>query len=65
MAYMVSKVLKVYPTSGHTNVYGRTATVPQIRLQGYWVEELGFSVDSKFKLFANDGVIILKAIREV
>jgi len=65
MGYMVSKVLKVYPASGHTNFYGRTVTVPQIRLQGFWVDQLGFTVDSKFKLFANDGVIILKAIREV
>lgn len=64
MGYMVSKVLKVYPASGHTNFYGRTAEVPQIRLQGFWVEKLGFTVDSKFKLFANDGVIILKAIKE-
>ena len=62
---MVSKVLKVYPTSGHTNVYGQMVTVPQIRLQGNWVERLGFTVDSKFKLFANDGVIILKSIKEV
>lgn len=62
---MVFKVLKVYPASGRTSVYGHTPEVPQIRLQGFWVEQLGFKVDSKFKLFANDGVIILKAIREV
>ena len=64
-ADMVFKILKVYPASGHTNVYGRTQEVPQIRLQGFWVEKLGFTVDSKFKLFANDGVIILKSIKEV
>lgn len=62
---MVSKVLTVYPTSNYTNVQGRTAVVPQIRLQGRWVEKLGFTVDSKFKLFANEGVIILKSIKEV
>lgn len=61
---MVFKVLKVYPASGHTNFYGRTPEVPQIRLQGFWVEKLGFTVNSKFKLFADDGVIILKAIKE-
>ena len=61
---MVSKVLTVYPTSNYTNVYGRPAVVPQIRLQGRWVEKLGFTVDSKFKLFANEGVIILKTIKE-
>ena len=62
---MVSKVLKVYPTSNYTNVQGSSVTVPQIRLQGRWIEKLGFTVDSKFKLFANDGVIILKSIKEV
>lgn len=62
---MVSKVLTVYPTSNYTNVHGRVVTIPQIRLQGKWVDKLGFTVDSKFKLFANDGVIILKSIKEV
>ena len=62
---MVSKVLTVYPTSNYTNVCGRAVTIPQIRLQGRWVEKLGFTVDSKFKLFANEGVIILKSIKEV
>lgn len=62
---MVSKVLSVYPTSGYNNVQGRPVVVPQIRLQGRWVEKLGFTVDSKFKLFANEGVIILKSIKEV
>ena len=62
---MLSKVLTVYPTSNYTNVYGRAVTIPQIRLQGRWVEKLGFTVDSKFKIFANDGVIILKSMKEV
>lgn len=61
---MVFKILKVYPASGRTSVYGRTPTVPQIRLQGFWVEQLGFTVDSKFKLFANEGIIIIKSVKE-
>lgn len=61
---MVSKVLRVYPTSNYTNVYGKIITVPQIRLQGKWVEQLGFTVDSQFQLFADNGVIILKSLKE-
>lgn len=62
---MVSKVLRVYPFSGYTNVAGKIVTVPQIRLQGKWVEKLGFTVHSKFMLLANDGIIILKSVKEV
>ncbi len=39
-ADMVFKVLKVYPASGRTSVYGRTPEVPQIRLQGFWWRSL-------------------------
>jgi hypothetical protein len=62
---MVSKVLRVYPTSNYTNVDGKAVTVPQIRLQGRWVESLGFTAESKFKVLASEGLIILKSIKEV
>lgn len=62
---MVSKVLTVYPTSNYINVHGKFVTVPQIRLQGKWLERLGFTPHSKFKLLASEGIIILKSIEEV
>jgi len=62
---MVTKVLRVYPASGYNNVHGRPVIVPQIRLQGKWLERLGFTADSTFRLFANEGTIILKLLKEV
>lgn len=60
---MVSKVLTVYRSS-YTNAAGKDVIVPQIRLQGKWVEQLGFTVDSRFRLYAGEGVIILKSLKE-
>ena len=62
---MVSKVLRVYPSSGYTNAAGKIVTVPQIRLQGKWVEKLGFTVGSKFMLVADNGTIILQSLRGI
>jgi len=62
---MVSKVLRVYPASGHTTVAGKIVTVPQIRLQGKWVEKLGFTVGSKFTLVADNGTIVLQSLRGI
>jgi hypothetical protein len=61
---MVCKVLTVYSTSPYT-VRGKAVTVPQIRLQGKWLESLGVTAASKFKLFAGEGLLILKLIKEV
>lgn len=62
---MVSKVLKVYPVSNYVDVHGKFVVIPQIRLQGKWVEKLGFTVGSKLMLLADEGIIVLKSLKEV
>ncbi|HWP98238.1 MAG TPA: SymE family type I addiction module toxin [Syntrophomonadaceae bacterium] len=62
---MVSKVLRVYSVSNYANVHGKFVIVPQIRLQGKWVEKLGFTAGSKLMLFADEGIIILKSLKRV
>lgn len=59
---MVSKVLKVYESSGSANAAGKIIAVPQVRLQGKWVEDLGFTAGSRFRLLADNGIIILKIL---
>lgn len=62
---MVSKVLSVYGTANYTDSYGRFVEVPLIRLQGKWVEKLGFKPKDKVKVYASNGLIILKLIENV
>jgi toxic protein SymE len=51
--------LKVYPKN-RVNRWSRV-TVPEIRLCGNWLEELGFSINSRVIVTTSPGMLILRS----
>ncbi len=41
------RILKITGFSSHTNSEGACVVVPSIRLQGKWLEKLGFTIGSR------------------
>lgn len=61
---MSSRVIKVCGIAPYMNANGRFIEVPSIRIQGKWVEELGFHIGSKIQVCENDGEITLKLVKK-
>lgn len=52
-----------YPVSKAHSIYGTTKLqlVPQIRLQGKWLEELDFEAGMKINVSCEDGKLVITA----
>ena len=61
---MYKRVLKVSSLSTHTNSQGDYVDVPAIRLQGRWVEKLGFEAGKKVMVYEKPEEITLKLLKE-
>lgn len=59
---MKTKNLKVAYTSRYTQK--KTCTVPQIKMEGKWLEELGFSVGSTVVVEYEEGSIRIRPMTE-
>ena len=57
---MASRVLKVCAVFPYTNQNGRFVEIPSIKLQGKWLEKLGFTTDHKVEVLENAGEITLR-----
>ena len=60
---MASRVLKVCAVFPYTNQHGRFVKVPSIKLQGRWLEALGFTTDRMVEVMESVGEITLKIIQ--
>ena len=60
MAYKKNRPIKVYETSGTD--YKR---IPQIRLQGKWLQELGFDIGEALNVECEGGRLIITLRDEV
>ncbi len=56
----MSRILKVY----YHHFTDRNRTVPLIRLQGAWLEKLGFTTGSKLKVSEQEGQLTITLIKE-
>lgn len=51
---MQKRILSVYYS------YTGDKEVPQIRLQGKWLKELGFEIEKKIVVLAKNGVLVIR-----
>ena len=61
---MYKRVLKVSSLSTHTDSRGHYVDVPAIRIQGRWVEKLGFETGKKVMVYEKPEEITLKLLKE-
>lgn len=61
---MSSRIITVYGTTPYANVNGMLVEVPSIRIQGKWVEGLGFGIGSKIEVCEGKGEITIKLLQE-
>lgn len=60
MPYKEYRELKVYDQSGYNY-----KSVPQIRLQGKWLEELGFAIGTSLCVKCRDGQLVITPRDEI
>ena len=58
------RILKITGFSTHVNIDGVCVIVPLIRLQGKWLEKLGFHVGSKVLVSEEHGFITVKILED-
>ena len=51
--------LKVY-TKYALSKYGKASVLPEIRLKGNWVSEIGFTCGDKITIFENGNTILIR-----
>ena len=61
---MSERILTVSGVSQYTDLQGKYVQVPFIKLQGKWVEKLGFTVGSKVIVFKGAGELTIKLLKE-
>ena len=68
MAYKENRTVKVYEKmterKDQNSIYAhakRTITVPQIRLEGLWLEELGFRPGTQMNIHCENGKLTITA----
>ena len=61
---MASRVLKVCAVFPYTNQNGWFVEVPSIKLQGKWLEKLGFTTDRTVEVVESAGEITLRIAQE-
>jgi hypothetical protein len=61
---MYQRILTVSGASQYMDLYGRYVKVPFVKLQGKWVQKLGFTVGSKVLVLKGDGEITIKLLKE-
>lgn len=59
MAFKKNREMKVYETSGYNY-----KSSPQIRLQGKWLEDLGFEIGMSINIECIDGKLIITSAGE-
>ena len=69
MAYKENRKLKVYEKSSErrgTGFYVRyeTVSLPQIRLEGHWLQELGFDPGTPINVKCESGKLVITALTE-
>ena len=60
MTFKEKRILKVYKRK--LRGYGRDAyykSVPEIRLQGEWIEEIGFEISDNIQVECKEGQIVI------
>ena len=62
---MNTRIITVSGISPYSDSKGRFVQIPLVRLQGKWIEKLGFHTGSKIKVYENNGEIILTLVKEV
>ena len=61
---MNARILTVSAISPYANKKGRFVLIPIIRLQGKWLDTLGFQIGSKVKVYENGKTIIIKLLKD-
>ncbi len=56
------RILKITELSSHINSEGDCVVVPSIRLQGKWLEKLGFDIGRKVLVSEEQGFITIKIL---
>ena len=61
---MSTRILTVSAISPYEDKNGKFVLIPIIRLQGKWLDTLGFQIGSKVKVYANGKTIIIKLLKD-
>lgn len=61
---MDTRILTVYTTSPYSDFRGRFIEVPLIRLQGKWLERLGFQAGHKVQVLEHKNKLTIKLVKE-
>ncbi len=62
--FVMPRILKFTGFSNYTNREGVCVVVPSIRLQGKWLEKLGFDIGSKVEVSEEQGCMTIKILED-
>lgn len=60
----MSRILKVNSACPYESLSKGFVEVPYIKLQGKWIERLGFKYGSRFEVLESAGEIIIRLVKE-
>ena len=58
------RILKITGFSNYTNREGICVFVPMIRLQGKWLEKIGFNIGSRVEVCEEKGLMTIKILED-